>query len=434
MGRCSHIDSTAFQQAFIYDTVGNLDSTYIQDPIGSYDPSFSYDDLNQIIQETGLFENQYAFDSLKNRRIKNEATYSIDALNQLTDDSTDDYTYDPCGRRISKGSEQYSYDALGRLTQFSHENGWVEYQYDSFGRRIERKDSDGTTQYLYQFDTEIGAYENGALKEFKAIYGKFAAFAIELDGDVYSPIRNQRGDICALLDNQGLPKATYRYDAFGLFTQHGDVKSPWLFSGQRYDETTNLYHFNKREYDPTTGRWLTPDPLGFADGPNLYAYVKNNPFRYFDLDGCTAYEFAEGAGSTLAVTVGAGLVVRAAITGAGAVCPPLGATLAIGLTAYTAGSAIYNHWDSIQHYCSTFWNKGYKAGFAEIDKGISRAMKNFEQFSDSEKGGHAIQATILLLGGRRDLKSVASKTNPKNNHTECIVNDLPTNSKKPKYH
>ena len=35
----------------------------------------------------------------------------------------------------------------------------------------------------------------------------------------------------------------------------------------------------------STGRWTTPDPLGFVDGPNLYAYVHNNPLTHFDLYG-----------------------------------------------------------------------------------------------------------------------------------------------------
>jgi len=43
--------------------------------------------------------------------------------------------------------------------------------------------------------------------------------------------------------------------------------------------------FGKRYYNPSTGRWTTPDPRGFADGPNLYAYVHNNPLTLFDLYG-----------------------------------------------------------------------------------------------------------------------------------------------------
>ena len=33
---------------------------------------------------------------------------------------------------------------------------------------------------------------------------------------------------------------------------------------------------------PENGRWTTPDPIGFADGPNLYAYLRHNPI-YLDV-------------------------------------------------------------------------------------------------------------------------------------------------------
>jgi len=33
---------------------------------------------------------------------------------------------------------------------------------------------------------------------------------------------------------------------------------------------------------PTFGRWLTPDPAGFTDGMNLYAFVHNDPLTHFD--------------------------------------------------------------------------------------------------------------------------------------------------------
>jgi uncharacterized protein RhaS with RHS repeats len=31
--------------------------------------------------------------------------------------------------------------------------------------------------------------------------------------------------------------------------------------------------------------WLSRDPAGFVDGPNLYAYVRQNPWTAFDPDG-----------------------------------------------------------------------------------------------------------------------------------------------------
>ncbi len=237
------------------------------------------------------------FSVVQNRRDKNGVPCTIDEYNQLTSDSIDSFTYDQNGRRTSKNNSQYTYDALGRLTTFNDGSQRIDYRYDPFGRRIERQDSDATVQYLYQFDTEIGAYENDSLREFRAIHGQFAPFAIELEGKVYSPIRNHRGDICVLLDNQRTPVSTYRYDAFGEFSSHG-IDSPWLFSGQRYDDETHLYHFAKREYDPVQGRWLTPDPLGFVDGPNLYAYVGNNPLIYVDPFGLYGAPFFMGREQT----------------------------------------------------------------------------------------------------------------------------------------
>ena len=54
---------------------------------------------------------------------------------------------------------------------------------------------------------------------------------------------------------------------------------------KRHDAETGFVYFSRRYYAPTTGRWITPDPLGFADGPNRYAYVHNNPLTLFDLYG-----------------------------------------------------------------------------------------------------------------------------------------------------
>ena len=40
-----------------------------------------------------------------------------------------------------------------------------------------------------------------------------------------------------------------------------------------------------RYRDIETGTWLSRDPAGFVDGPNLYAYVMQNPWTKFDPDG-----------------------------------------------------------------------------------------------------------------------------------------------------
>jgi len=59
-----------------------------------------------------------------------------------------------------------------------------------------------------------------------------------------------------------------------------------VFPGQYYDQETGLHQNGLRTYDPSTGRYLTADPIGFAgDDLNLYAYVWNNPVNFFDLYG-----------------------------------------------------------------------------------------------------------------------------------------------------
>jgi len=55
-----------------------------------------------------------------------------------------------------------------------------------------------------------------------------------------------------------------------------------ILPGQYFDAETGLHYNWHRYYDPSTGRYLTPDPIGFAGGMNLYAYVQNDPVNRID--------------------------------------------------------------------------------------------------------------------------------------------------------
>lgn len=55
--------------------------------------------------------------------------------------------------------------------------------------------------------------------------------------------------------------------------------------GQYYDRETGLHYNYFRDYDPTTGRYIEADPIGFDAGPNLYAYVDGNPITRTDWFG-----------------------------------------------------------------------------------------------------------------------------------------------------
>ncbi|MFH2059315.1 MAG: RHS repeat-associated core domain-containing protein, partial [Pseudomonadota bacterium] len=45
-------------------------------------------------------------------------------------------------------------------------------------------------------------------------------------------------------------------------------------------------HYNwHRYYDPDTGRYLTPDPIGLSVGINPFVYSENNPVSFIDPEG-----------------------------------------------------------------------------------------------------------------------------------------------------
>jgi len=62
-------------------------------------------------------------------------------------------------------------------------------------------------------------------------------------------------------------------------------------------------YYGFRYYNPSTGRWLSRDPIAERGGLNLYGMVGNNPINYFDPYGLDAYrnisDFVAGAGDSL---------------------------------------------------------------------------------------------------------------------------------------
>ena len=56
------------------------------------------------------------------------------------------------------------------------------------------------------------------------------------------------------------------------------------YSGKEMD-VSGLYYYGARYYAPWLDRWISADPAGDVDGPNLYAFVGNNPIGFIDVNG-----------------------------------------------------------------------------------------------------------------------------------------------------
>ncbi|MFO7557789.1 MAG: RHS repeat-associated core domain-containing protein [Desulfobacterales bacterium] len=96
----------------------------------------------------------------------------------------------------------------------------------------------------------------------------------------------------SITDESGQIVWSAQYNPFGQATTDDDpdgngqsVVFNFRFPGQYYDEETGLHYNYYRYYDPRTGRYLTPDPIGIEGGMNLYAYVGGNPVNYTDPTG-----------------------------------------------------------------------------------------------------------------------------------------------------
>ena len=80
---------------------------------------------------------------------------------------------------------------------------------------------------------------------------------------------------------------TRQYDAFGqLVSSTGSTATPFGFvgdAGYQSDADTGLQLLGHRYYDPSTGRFLTRDPI--SSGRNWYQYCDNNPLKHIDPTG-----------------------------------------------------------------------------------------------------------------------------------------------------
>jgi RHS repeat-associated protein len=81
----------------------------------------------------------------------------------------------------------------------------------------------------------------------------------------------------------------YPYGETSYFASHNTTEAPkrYRYSGKERDDESGFYYYGSRYYAPWIGRWISPDPGGLANGPNLYNFSGNNPITFRDPSGNT---------------------------------------------------------------------------------------------------------------------------------------------------
>ncbi len=300
-------------------TVADFTYTYDSDNrVTSEDNSgttttYTYDADSELIRESSsLATINYSYDADGNRI---GGGNMIGPANQLLTDGTWNYCYDADGNLIQKvgvasGPDDgitwtYTYDNLNHLisaveVQGSSTLADVTYEYDALGNRIEENVTGSAvtaevTRFAYDGSNvwaDLDGSNNLVTRRLFLNTVDSVAARISASNTVAWYLVDAQGSVNVLTDSTGNVIDQIYYDGYGNILKETDSSASdrYLWTGREFDRVTGLQYNRARYYDPTTGRWTTEDPIGFASGDtNLYRYERNDPINSKDPDGLSSH-------------------------------------------------------------------------------------------------------------------------------------------------
>ncbi len=108
---------------------------------------------------------------------------------------------------------------------------------------------------------------------------------------IISSHANHRGDVIARSNESRSLTSFALYEAYGTRPyEWGDDPDPQKANTKEEESDLGLLNEGMRFRDLEMGVFLTRDPIGFGDGPNVYCYVHCNPITKFDAFGLWEYD------------------------------------------------------------------------------------------------------------------------------------------------
>lgn len=349
---------------YTYPLAGSHSLSYTRDELGritaitenlasrSDSKTFTYDSTGRLVAASDSSgTTNYTYDSNSNivsiAAPSGTLTATYDEQDRLIQFGSYTYNYNDFGELSSKTNSinskktSYNYDSFGNLKKVTLEDGTlITYTVDGLNRRVSRL-VNGTDTQTYLYNSQLNLVRvrdvNGYVKDFAYGSKKHVPDLMRYDSKDYRIITDHLGSVREVWDSRGNIVQEMRYDAYGKVIYDSNPGfQPFGFAGGLYDHKTGLVRFGARDYDGTTGRWLSKDP-GLFDGgdANLYGYAFNDPINFIDMEGEYAIAApAVGIGGGIGIGIGGAIGIGAGI-GIGicyaADCTSLGEHLGEGL-------------------------------------------------------------------------------------------------------
>lgn len=208
-----------------------------------------------------------------------------------------DYAYDPAGNTTERPGQTLAWNTEGKLAKVTEGVVDTNYLYDASGNLLIRQ-TEGGERVLYAGDTELHLRADGTMWAQRYYGTQDMTIAVRSNRDTSSGTKlsylaTDKHRTSTLAIDAG-DEQTFVKRALAPFGQRrteariGDWVDDKAFIGKTHDEATGLTHIGAREYDPTTGTFLSVDPLLETDKPqtlNGYSYGAQNPYTYTDPTG-----------------------------------------------------------------------------------------------------------------------------------------------------